>query len=220
MPLVLMSRNISITNLKNFLLPKFPLFTTLATKSRLNSTIDILLQFYPSVSKGKSPRNYSSAIKTHQLLELKLLVLLDFQNIYSTPFQSKRALNGFGAKLLQGNGKRSNSWSRTKRSLGLISFLMWFGDGLELKMEMEVMKLVKRGGGKWEWCQVVRLGNLKNIYIYIYYHEINTWKWFPIFMLVTKHCKLKIFLVKYFIAKQTEWKWIIVLHSSVDWKLI
>ena len=57
-------------------------------------------------------------------------------------------------------------------------------------------------------------------YIYIYYHEINTWKWFPIFMLATKHCKLKIFLVKYFIAKQTEWKWIIVLHSSVDWKLI
>ena len=56
-----------------------------------------------------------------------------------------------------------------KRSFGFISFLMLFGDGLELKMEMEVMKLVKRGGGKWEWCLVVRLGNLKkNIYIYIY----------------------------------------------------
>ena len=40
-----------------------------------------------------------------------------------------------------------------------------------MEMEMEVMKLVKRGGGKWEWCLVVRLGNLKKkkkIYIYIY----------------------------------------------------
>ena len=97
-PLVLMSHNISITNLKNFLLPKFPLFTTLVTKSRLNSKLNILLQFYPSVSEGKSPRNFSLAVKTHQLLEVQLLVLWDFQNIYFTPSQSKQALNGFGAE--------------------------------------------------------------------------------------------------------------------------
>ena len=42
-------------------------------------------------------------------------------------------------------------------------FCSWCGllmaGHLDLKMEMEVMKLVKRGSGKWEWCLVVRLGN-------------------------------------------------------------
>ena len=58
----------------------------------------------------------------------------------------------------------------------------------------------------WEMGMVPGCESRKFKNIYIYYHEINTWKWFPIFMLATKHCKLKIFLVKYFTVKQTERK--------------